>query len=143
MAEELQNLATSGVPRLQSMFEDFTVPCKNSYTFDLASNCVCQCQCPYYGTYCENEKVCTGSNYLNMENCECESIASLCTGDPCSSRGSCVTTDTAPFYECTCDPGFQGVDCEIDIDECASNPCVNGECAMPNPGMYSSKMGKT
>ncbi len=27
-----------------------------------------------------------------------------------------------------CDPGFTGVNCDIDIDECESSPCINGVC---------------
>ena len=28
-------------------------------------------------------------------------------------------------YNCSCFDGFEGVNCEIDVDECASNPCQN------------------
>ncbi len=31
-------------------------------------------------------------------------------------------------YTAGCQPGFTGTNCEINIDECASNPCVNGDC---------------
>jgi len=30
---------------------------------------------------------------------------------------------------CECQPGYEGVDCEINIDDCTSNPCMNnGKC---------------
>ena len=32
------------------------------------------------------------------------------------------------MYKCTCTPGWTGVNCQTDIDECLSYPCVNGVC---------------
>lgn len=29
-------------------------------------------------------------------------------------------------YTCACAPGYRGTNCEINIDECDSNPCYNG-----------------
>lgn len=29
-------------------------------------------------------------------------------------------------YECVCQPGYTGINCEIDINECDSNPCTKG-----------------
>ena len=32
-------------------------------------------------------------------------------------------------YECVCEPGWTGDECDINIEDCASNPCQNkGEC---------------
>ena len=40
-----------------------------------------------------------------------------------SLAGSSVAVDA---YACTCDAGWEGVDCDVDIAECASAPCENG-----------------
>jgi hypothetical protein len=42
--------------------------------------------------------------------------------NPCVHGGSCLDLDD--HYKCNCTAGFEGVNCEIDIDECASSPCV-------------------
>ncbi|XP_031550465.1 fibropellin-3-like [Actinia tenebrosa] len=40
-----------------------------------------------------------------------------------------MCTDQVNGYSCTCAAGYNGTRCENDIDECASNPCVNnGTC---------------
>ena len=30
--------------------------------------------------------------------------------------------------QCTCQAGFTGTNCDIDIDDCAFSSCVNGSC---------------
>lgn len=36
--------------------------------------------------------------------------------------------ENASGYECLCPAGIIGKACEIDIDECASQPCLHGTC---------------
>ncbi len=48
-----------------------------------------------------------------------------CDPSPCV-NGDC--NDLINEYKCACEPGYEGVNCSIDIDDCASSPCVNGGC---------------
>ena len=40
------------------------------------------------------------------------------------SPGTCV--DDVNNYTCQCESGFTGFNCEIEINECLSSPCING-----------------
>ena len=42
-----------------------------------------------------------------------------------SNTGTCV--DQINGYKCQCQPGYTGIDCDVDIDECQSSPCINGK----------------
>ena len=45
----------------------------------------------------------------------------------CNGVGSCRPGETGfPDYTCDCKPGFQGKDCEIKMDACYAQPCING-----------------
>ncbi|XP_078665032.1 uncharacterized protein LOC144907615 [Branchiostoma floridae x Branchiostoma belcheri] len=48
-----------------------------------------------------------------------------CAGNPCV-NGDCV--DGRNSYTCNCNAGYEGSNCERNIDDCAANPCVNGDC---------------
>lgn len=47
----------------------------------------------------------------------CDSTA--CTSFPCLNGASCLPSNTSlTGYECTCPLGYEGVNCETDVDEC-------------------------
>ena len=39
--------------------------------------------------------------------------------------GTCV--DQVNNYRCQCQAGFTGYDCDVEIDECLSSPCLHGK----------------
>ncbi|CAH6779707.1 Ncan [Phodopus roborovskii] len=47
-----------------------------------------------------------------------------CDNNPCLHGGTCHTNGT--MYGCSCDQGYGGENCEIDIDDCLCSPCENG-----------------
>ncbi|PIK33677.1 putative sushi, von Willebrand factor [Apostichopus japonicus] len=51
---------------------------------------------------------------------------SFCLSHTCVNGASCH--DALGGFSCTCQPGYTGVYCEIDIDDCEPSPCLNGTC---------------
>ncbi|NWT39850.1 CRUM1 protein, partial [Chroicocephalus maculipennis] len=50
----------------------------------------------------------------------------VCSSDPCMHEGICEDFYTS--YRCICPKGWTGTHCEVNIDECFSNPCIHGNC---------------
>ena len=46
--------------------------------------------------------------------------------DRCANGGTCTPNKDELFCECV--PGFTGTYCDVDINNCAPNPCVHGNC---------------
>ncbi|KAI4495639.1 hypothetical protein M0802_008474 [Mischocyttarus mexicanus] len=110
-----------------------SAPCVNdAVCIDDIKNYKCQCYSGYTGKNCEID--------IN----ECESA-------PCQFNGTCLersnkelykseafnlpsifTQDfsyaNASGYECLCVQGVIGKNCEVNINECESNPCLAGSC---------------
>uniref|UniRef100_A0A2K5JCB4 Protein crumbs homolog 1 n=1 Tax=Colobus angolensis palliatus TaxID=336983 RepID=A0A2K5JCB4_COLAP len=112
-------------------------PCHNNATCeDSVDNYTCHCWPGYTGAQCEID--------INE-----------CISNPCQSDGECVELSSekqyghitglpssfsyheASGYVCICQPGFTGIHCEEDINECSSNPCQNGGTCENLPGNYT------
>ena len=51
-------------------------------------------------------------------------VLNPCEVQPCNNGGICKVTGAT--YECQCQAGFQGDNCETEINECESSPCYGG-----------------
>lgn len=49
-----------------------------------------------------------------------------CLPDPCV-HGTCV--DGVNSYYCSCETGWSGVNCDLNINDCNPDPCVHGTCS--------------
>uniref|UniRef100_A0A3B3ZAP4 Uncharacterized protein n=1 Tax=Periophthalmus magnuspinnatus TaxID=409849 RepID=A0A3B3ZAP4_9GOBI len=81
-------------------------PCHYGLCKDGIATFTCDCDPGYTGSIC------------NIQVNECDS-------NPCQNRGRCI--DLVNAYQCNCPRGTT-VNCEINEDDCANNPCTYGEC---------------
>uniref|UniRef100_A0A8C3G755 Protein eyes shut homolog n=1 Tax=Cyclopterus lumpus TaxID=8103 RepID=A0A8C3G755_CYCLU len=96
-------------------------PCKNGATcIDQPGNYFCRCVAPFKDHNCE---------FLPCE-----------ASNPCENGAVCVEElDQEHFplgFRCHCRRGFTGPHCEINVDECSSNPCFHGFCYDVVDGFY-------
>ncbi|XP_077452517.1 milk fat globule EGF and factor V/VIII domain containing b isoform X2 [Stigmatopora argus] len=82
------------------------------------------------------------------ETCN-ETETGPCKPNPCKNDGLCAATghsrrgDVFTEYVCKCQPGFEGVHCQNNVNDCAVRPCQNGgscrdldgdfKCQCPSP----------
>lgn len=120
------------------------------YTRRTEGSFKCQCCHGYSGNYCKDLDACISNPCLHGATCQdlddttgskyqcncatgyigsrCETkLDNPCDSSPCKNNATCVGSDHSKI-ECHCLHGYRGSHCEEDINECASNPCVNGVC---------------
>ncbi|NWR80797.1 SNED1 protein, partial [Centropus unirufus] len=72
----------------------------------------------------------------------CSNTTSVClTLRPCLNAGKCIEDCITgnPSYTCSCLAGFTGKRCHIDVDECLSQPCLNGATCLNGAGNFSCR----
>ncbi|XP_070536661.1 cubilin-like [Ptychodera flava] len=75
----------------------------------------------------------TGSG-VGSNGCEQSEPQVTCSNNPCV-NGNCQQQGST--YFCVCDPGWNGQNCDNNIDECSSNPCQNGGTCVDGVNGYS------
>lgn len=116
--------------------ENSIIDCKCQNGGICSSNTT-NCTCPhgFEGSKCEKFQQCSRANCpdpmvcSSNNKCICpEGInCEACNSNPCGNGATCRAK--GPTYECLCAEGWNGTDCEIDIDECkVPNTCQNGIC---------------
>ncbi|XP_071493021.1 uncharacterized protein [Diadema antillarum] len=122
--------------------------CRNGATcVDGIDEYSCVCQPGFTGNLCEIDIDECSSSPCNVGTCvdridgfvcECPDDSSPydvfcnplppCTSDPCQNNGTCQQDLASYTFTCVCLPGFEGVTCEININDCALHgvTCANG-----------------
>ena len=96
-------------------------PCRNNgQCIDGINNYTCNCDDTGY------------------EGPHCDQPIDECTRDsPCLNGGTCRDISGDQGYYCICVDGYEGTDCEVEINECESLPCQNGGSCMDDFNGYS------
>uniref|UniRef100_A0A452RTS6 Crumbs cell polarity complex component 2 n=1 Tax=Ursus americanus TaxID=9643 RepID=A0A452RTS6_URSAM len=111
----------------QEVLECASAPCANN------ASCVeglgsfrCLCWPGYSGPRCEvDEDECESGPCQHGGQCLQRSDPALYGGVQATFPGAFSFRHAAGFL-CRCAPGFEGDECGVDVDECASRPCLNG-----------------
>lgn len=55
----------------------------------------------------------------------CRKNTGYCDNLDCGANGECITYDSGYHVKCRCDSGYGGDTCQLNMDDCAYQPCNN------------------
>lgn len=64
--------------------------------------------------------------------CLCSDLNYCTHHKPCANGATCMNTGQGS-YTCACLPGFTGLNCDLEVRECDSQPCRNGGHCLVSP----------
>ncbi|KAM8801622.1 protein crumbs homolog 2 [Rhynchonycteris naso] len=116
-----------GVRCEQEVLECASAPCAhNASCLDGLGSFRCLCWPGYSGEQCEvDEDECAAGPCQNGGQCLQRSNPAL-YGDVQATFPGTFSFRHAAGFLCRCPPGFEGDNCSVDVDECASGPCLSG-----------------
>ncbi|XP_075415171.1 protein crumbs homolog 2 [Tenrec ecaudatus] len=111
----------------EEVLECASAPCAhNASCLEGLGSFRCLCWPGYSGERCEvDEDECASNPCQHGGQCLQRSEPALYGGTQSAFPGAFSFRHAAGFL-CRCPPGFEGEDCGVDVDECASQPCVSG-----------------
>ncbi|XP_014858138.1 PREDICTED: protein jagged-1-like [Poecilia mexicana] len=114
-----------------------TVPgeckCHYGWTGALCDQCVTFPGC-VYGSCTEPWQCVCGVNWGGLL---CDKDLNYCgTHQPCKNGGTCTNTEPNE-YQCECQEGFRGRNCDIVEHACLSSPCANAATCVEDPNGFS------
>ncbi|MBZ3889584.1 Protein crumbs-like protein 2 [Sciurus carolinensis] len=111
----------------EEVLECASGPCEhNASCLEGLGSFRCLCWPGFTGELCEvDEDECAAGPCHNGGLCLQRSDPALYGGAQAAFPGAFSFRHAAGFL-CRCPTGFEGDDCSVDVDECASRPCLNG-----------------
>ena len=100
----------------------------NRYVCEFIDDC-------YPTNPCGDDQVCVSTAESRGHTCANIETYNECSSNPCQNGATC--DDGRGNYTCRCAEGWQGANCETDVDECHTDGgCVHGQCSN-SPGSFS------
>ncbi|XP_023615903.1 LOW QUALITY PROTEIN: protein crumbs homolog 2 [Myotis lucifugus] len=121
----------------QEVLECASAPCAHNATYlEGLGGFRCLCWPGYSGELCEvDEDECAAGPCQHGGQCLQRSDPALYGGAQAAFPGAFSFRRAAGFL-CRCPPGFEGDDCSVDVDECASGPCLGGGSCQDLPNGF-------
>uniref|UniRef100_A0A4X1UK47 Crumbs cell polarity complex component 2 n=1 Tax=Sus scrofa TaxID=9823 RepID=A0A4X1UK47_PIG len=121
----------------QEVLECASSPCAhNASCLEGLGSFRCLCWPGYSGEWCEvDEDECASGPCQHGGQCLQRSDPTLYGGIQAAFPGAFSFRYAAGFL-CRCPLGFEGDDCSVDVDECASRPCLSGGLCQDLPNSF-------